>query len=396
MNVHPELGYFDEGLDLTQPKLYAAARKPFGRAQMLPPAAYRSRIFAELEDEKIWTRTWICIGVKQQIPNPGDLLPFTAGNHGIHVERAKDGGLVGRFNKAQHGGCRAIPAQCQTGTKTKCSFTSCGYSRDRDDISAGEAGESSELGGQYLGDRPERLLPVKVECWGPFIFVNLDAQSESLAKQTKGLAKRAGPALDGGLRLASRERLEYGCNWKLAGRAFLENVSLPFAAAESPKPRKPVNAAKPSHSAQTLGLPPTYGETFPTLQLLQSAKPRSAQFFWLFPNLLLVVMPDHVVGVILQPTATAMTLQRIFLFLDEKSEASAADVAELTALWTRILGQSAAHGEAHQQELGAGKAASSPRENDPSGYDFQQFLVQCILAEHEYYWSAPLFSQAVR
>ena len=69
MNVHPELGYFDEGLNLVEPKLYAAASRPFGRAQILPPAAYRSKIFADLEDEKIWTRTWVCVGAQQQIPN---------------------------------------------------------------------------------------------------------------------------------------------------------------------------------------------------------------------------------------------------------------------------------------------------------------------------------------
>jgi len=97
MNVHPELGYFDEGLNLVEPELYAAARKPFGRAQTLPPAAYRSKIFADLEDEKIWTRTWVCVGTQQQIPNAGDLLPFTLGHHGIHVERQANGGLLARL-----------------------------------------------------------------------------------------------------------------------------------------------------------------------------------------------------------------------------------------------------------------------------------------------------------
>ena len=56
MSKHPELGYFDEDVDLTEPKLYAAATKPFGRAQVLPPTAFHSKIFADLEDEKVWTR----------------------------------------------------------------------------------------------------------------------------------------------------------------------------------------------------------------------------------------------------------------------------------------------------------------------------------------------------
>ena len=67
MATHPELGFFDEGLDLTDQSIYAAARRPFGHAAILPPVAYRSKIFADLENEKIWTRAWICIGSAGQI-----------------------------------------------------------------------------------------------------------------------------------------------------------------------------------------------------------------------------------------------------------------------------------------------------------------------------------------
>ena len=69
--AHPELGYFDEGVDLTDPQLYARSTEPFGRAQVLLPTAYRSKVFADLEDEKVWTRTWVCIGSEQEISRSG-------------------------------------------------------------------------------------------------------------------------------------------------------------------------------------------------------------------------------------------------------------------------------------------------------------------------------------
>jgi hypothetical protein len=383
MRAHPEPGYFDEGFDLTRPQLYAAALKPFGRARMLPPAAFRSKIFADLEDEKVWTRTWVCIGVQQQIPNAGDLLPFTVGTHGIHVQRLEGGGLIGRFNKAQHGGCRSVPAQCRTGAKTKCSFTSCGYSRDRDVLHAGEAGAGSQLGGQYLGDRPERLLPVKVDTWGPFIFVNLDPECAALAKRLKGLAKQVGPILDGDLMLAAHQWREQGCNWKLAGRALMENLAPPFAAKKSKISTPPARAAKPSHTIRTLDLSPEYEMRFPRLTKL------SARLMWSFPNLLLVLMPDHVVSVILQPTATARTLARISLFVDPAGDMKAG-AAALAAAWADALGKTAVHAEAHQ------RTPSRSLERSAAGYDFQKFLVDCILRQHDYYGSAPLYSQAAR
>ena len=150
MTMRPDLDCLDEGVDLQDPALYRPSRGRFGKARMLTPIAYRSKVFADLEDEKIWTRSWVCIGSHRDIPSVGDLLPYTVGNHGLHVQRDEEG-LIGRYNLAQHGGCRFVPAQCQTGSKTKCSFTSCGYSRDRGVVAADELGDNTPTMRQYLG-----------------------------------------------------------------------------------------------------------------------------------------------------------------------------------------------------------------------------------------------------
>jgi hypothetical protein len=392
--------------------IYAAATKPFGRAQVLPPTAYRSKIFADLEDEKVWTRTWVCVGSEQQIPDPGDLLPFTVGNHGIHVQRLTDGSLIGRFNKAQHGGCRAIPAQCQTGTKTKCSFTSCGYSRDREVIHAAEIEEGARLAGQYLGDRPERLLSVKVETWGPFIFVNLDHEAEPLAKQLKDLPKRIGPPIESDVTLATQERTEHACNWKLVGRAVLEDLALPLGAGIGPnggRAATPMRGATPSHTLVGRTLGNDYAERFsslPELAGLKASQRETLRLFWLFPNLLLALAPDHVTSVILQPTATAMTRLRMALFVSSiaKPAAIATDLADLTSAWLEALAESAAEAESRQRDFDTWDLPSRrqaakkrlPKENSCYGYDFQKFLVERILAEHKYYWAAPLYSRPGR
>lgn len=399
MNMHPDLGYFDEGLDLVEPKLYAAAQRPFGHAEVLPPAAYRSKIFADLEDEKIWTRNWVCIGTGQQIPDVGDLLPFTLGNHGIHVQRMANGGLIGRFNKAQHGGCRTVPLQCQTGMKTKCSFTSCGYSRDQGVIHAAGMGEGSRLAGQYLGDRPERLFPVQVESWGPFIFANIDRESAPLANQFTGLATKLSPFFASGLKQVGEWRLEHGSNWKLLGRAYLEDLDLPFAS--EPEAKKPAKEGSLSHAQCLATLDLAYDRRFhslPSLAGLPNAAQSRASLYWLFPNLLLAFLPDHVVGVTLQPTATSLTLQRIVVFVHKsmRAKASIADLEDLNSLWDFALQEIAAKAEARQGKIDAWGTKRLPKEDSTHGYAFQKFLVERILAEHDYYWSAPLYSQPRR
>jgi hypothetical protein len=346
--AQPELGFFDDGVDLADPQLYDRSALPFGRAQVLMPTAYRSKVFADLEDEKIWTRTWVCIGSEQEIPDPGDLLPFTVGNHGIHVQRELDRRLAGRFNKAQHGGCRIIPAQCQTGRKTKCSFTSCGYSRDRNVIKADELGENTPAMHQYLGFSPERLLPVKVERWGPLIFVNLDHEAAALADQRQDLQEGAGPPFTTELCDFAGFWAEFSCNWKLAGSTLTEHA--------------------------VAGVP----------------------LLWVFPNLLLALMPTYAVSIVLQPTGTAATLMRLRIFSGgtvSDTKVLATEVEEIKARWQALLQVAGCRAEALQQELNEWATPSRPDttladlplENNYWSYRFQRFLVERILTEYEYH-----------
>src|ERR1700742_470080 len=106
MMVHPDMGFVDGDVDLLNPDLYSDCGKPFGEASAMPRMAYLSDAFQQLENEKVWTRDWICIGSESQVANTGDLLPYTIGESAVHVQRAASGELIGRFNKAQHGGCR--------------------------------------------------------------------------------------------------------------------------------------------------------------------------------------------------------------------------------------------------------------------------------------------------
>ncbi|WP_019917766.1 hypothetical protein [Methyloversatilis discipulorum] len=198
--------------------LHRGPAKPGGAFDV---AAFRGLDFARAEDDAIWTREWVCVGSTLDIPAAGDLLPFTVGDHAIHVQRLPDGGFAGRFNKAQHGGCRVVPLQCQQGAKTPCSFTSCGHSLDRPPIAAGELGEGTPEMYQYLGLRPERLLPVRTAIWGPLLYVSLDPHGPSFDPTARALTS-ALPAWRG--EPADRHRARWiacDANWKLVAQHLL-------------------------------------------------------------------------------------------------------------------------------------------------------------------------------
>lgn len=284
MQLRSAIGYYDEGIDLLASSLYQNAVGPFGSARILHPIAFRSLAFSELEDAAVWTRDWICIGSRDLIPDRGDLLPYTVGTHGLHVQRTSSG-FVARFNKAQHGGCRVVPLQCKTGTKTRCSFTSCGYSRDRDVIKADALGGESPEMHQYLGLRPERLLTAKIANWMQFILINLDHASEDPDDSLHQLGEVLDFRTTAPLPLRSHRWAEFDANWKLVGQALAAGNVVDESANRS------------WIATRSLGVSGS-----------------SCMTAWLFPNLILSVEGREVCAVVLQPTAMERTLCRVSVF----------------------------------------------------------------------------------
>lgn len=349
MSQRPELGYFDEGIDLTSKESYLGAVGKLGVATILPLVAYRSIAFSHLEDEQIWTRDWICIGTLHDLEHAGDLLPYTAGYHGIHVRREADGGLIGAFNQAQHGGCRVIPEQCQGGVKTSCSFTSCGYSRDQQPISIGESEQSDAAKHQYLGLRPERLFPVRVATDGPLVFVNLDGA----ANDFRGLPKHISKSLvDKDVREGVKWT-EYECNWKMLAYRLL-------GLDEDPSEEDDVIFGRSGEFAAT----------------------------WCFPNLLLLEDANSYCVVVVQPTALNKTLCRMECFTHKNSSKGGAESS--LENWADILEARGRDSELYVSSLLARSrtvpAITHPQNELPVQSDFvglwgQERLIERITAQ---------------
>ena len=396
--ANPELGYSDEGVNLSDANSYRSAMLPFGAASALPPFAYRSKVFSELESEKIWTRSWVVIGLLQQIPKPGDLLPYTLGFHGIHVQRNADGTISARMNRHQHGGCRFVPVQCRTGEQTKCSITSCNYTRDADVMPGGESGENTDLMYKFAGLTPERLSPVKCETWGPFIFVNLDPECEPLAKQIGDVTPGLEVLLDVPLALRSKLWLDFKCNWKLMGAAVSESTVALSSLAGSAAAETVAQHASGDFVADWLA----DGGATPVL-----SHPRTSHstLSWLFPNVLLVVCSTHVVVVLLQATGMRRVLCRMFVLTAAETDFTPdieAEVARLSYAWIAFFRERGARAESLHEaatlqgtDARPGTSASDvPLEHNFASYLLNRFVISRVCMEHHYYWTAPIMDAA--
>ncbi len=391
MEFHPDMGYVENDIDFTDVDLYKPANLPFGQATVLPLFSYQSKIFKDLEDEKLWTRNWIAIGSSKEIPSPGDMLPYTVGHHGIHVQREIDGCLVGRFNKAQHGGCRAVPLQCQTGKKTKCSFTSCGYSRDRQVIRVEEIGETTPTMHQYLGLIPERLLPVKVETLGSLILINLDQEANDLSESYKELPDRVKLCLSNKYTLKNSEWFECKANWKLAGRSFFdEQVILDQGKKHYDENLSTDFFLSSALSSQDIGVKTS--EDFENVEVC-----------WLFPNLVLIIHPSFIVSVVIQPTSMGECTLRTTLYRKYNVDTEN-DITSLPNEWKDYIQKVCDNAESMQKQTDELTAPGAPKiteemvpiENNIAGHAFNQYVFKQIETEYDYYWNAPLYSNNIR
>ena len=252
----------------------------------LPQEAWWTRAFADFEDRQIWSRVWTAVGYVSQLPRSGDILPFTVGNHGVHVERHESGDLLARFSFAQHAGCRKIPLQCKTGRKIKCPIVSCGFSRDRPEGFPTSLNRKNPWSLHFTGKSDARLLNARLETAGEVVFVNIDPAHE-ISWNTSEFLPPAGAAV------ASSK--EYRCNWKLLWREILARFD--------PDPAIQPHVVK-GHRQEHGGAITLTGT---------------------FPNLLVLRKAESCLSIILQPVGMDVTLLRLAAWGD-------APVDELTGL----------------------------------------------------------------
>jgi hypothetical protein len=294
-----------------------------------------------LEDERIWTRVWACVGVEQQVPAPGDLLPATVGHHGLHVQRRPDAGLRAAFNVLQQGSCWTIPAQCGHGHKTNCPYVSCGHSLDTDALQA-QAGVPTREMRQFIGFNPLKLADVPVQTAGPLIFVTLADPPPPLDDQLGALGAAARRERLGRLRHVARFWAELDCNWKLASDALFEALGAPPEGRRLEE-RLATGTVVPS-TGTTHGELWSAGAAGAALEPLRLDDGGGVWLWRAFPNVVLAVLPNHAAAVVVKPTRLDGVALVVSLFAyphGETAETAEAATA-LVAGWRAVTGEARA------------------------------------------------------
>ena len=188
-------------------------------ARTLPYDWYADHAVLRVEQESIFARSWQYAARLDQVAEPGQLTRAWAGTLPVVLARARDGELRGFVNVCRHRGHLLCDGDSRRET-IQCPYHAWTYGLDGSLRNAPRADREPGFDKAALG-----LVPVSVEAWGPFVFVNPDTDAQPLAVHLAGLPDHlsAGGIDVDALRFHVRaESDEYACNWKICVENFLE------------------------------------------------------------------------------------------------------------------------------------------------------------------------------
>jgi phenylpropionate dioxygenase-like ring-hydroxylating dioxygenase large terminal subunit len=204
------------------PELQAALE----RGETLPAEWYTNKDLFRLEQKRIFRRTWQYVGLTEQVAQPGDFFTFTIDNVPIVLTRDLSGHLRGFVNVCRHRGSQLVLAECGHRNTLQCHYHAWTYNLDGTLRAAPGSKNEPDFTKEDLS-----LIPVHVETWGPFIFVNLDPQAQPLHEvlgELPALVEATGLPLSA-IKRRVRRTYEIAANWKVVVDNYLECYHCPVA-----------------------------------------------------------------------------------------------------------------------------------------------------------------------
>ena len=102
------------------------------KAGVYNPKIYTDESLYKLELERIFARTWVCMGHESQIAKPGDFITAYIGEDPVVVSRQKDGSIRVFLNQCRHRGMRICRADSGNAKAFTCTYHGWAYNQGGD------------------------------------------------------------------------------------------------------------------------------------------------------------------------------------------------------------------------------------------------------------------------
>ncbi|MCZ6620055.1 MAG: aromatic ring-hydroxylating dioxygenase subunit alpha [Gammaproteobacteria bacterium] len=181
---------------------------------------YTSAEYAELEWDRMWTRTWTLAGLVADIPKVGDYFKYDLGRESFIVVRTGEqpDAIKAFYNVCQHRGNQLVRNDFGSVRTFRCFFHSWEWEIDG---KLKLIPEAESYPPNLIADEPP-LSAVRCELWDGFVFLNMDTDAEPLLDFLAPLPEHLAPYRFAEMKVVKDLQTPWPCNWKIAHDAFIE------------------------------------------------------------------------------------------------------------------------------------------------------------------------------
>ena len=191
---------------------------PLERAWTIPAPWYFDPRMARLEGDCVFATTWQVVGRADQVRENGQFFTADLAGEPLVVARGDDGQLRAFYNVCRHHAAAVVPESQGCAKQFRCPYHGWTYGTD------GALKGMVEFDGVCNFDRAKNgLVPVRLDTWENFIFVNLDGRAMPLRDYLGKIADLVAPLeLSKKLRFFDRRVYTLHCNWKVYVDNYLD------------------------------------------------------------------------------------------------------------------------------------------------------------------------------
>jgi choline monooxygenase len=269
---------------------------------------YTDPAILDLEQRRIFQRTWQLVGTTDKVAQPGCFFTCEVAGEPVVVVRGDDGSLRAMSNVCRHrGGAVAEGTGCTR--NFRCHYHGWTYTLE------GQLIGTPDVGGMEFFDRSAMPLPpLRVDTWEQFVFVNLDLQAPPLVTFLEDIPQQVAGWNPHEMGFALRKDYVIACNWKVYVDNYLEGYHIPVA---HPSLMQEIDYAhyrtecyrfssRQFAPLRPAAAPGTAGAG--TRMYVPQGGVEDAYFVWIFPNLMLNIYPDNIQTNLILPLGHDRTL----------------------------------------------------------------------------------------
>ncbi|HJQ80946.1 MAG TPA: aromatic ring-hydroxylating dioxygenase subunit alpha [Lacipirellulaceae bacterium] len=311
----------------------------------LPREYFVSAEIFDRETERIFSRSWICVGHVSEFQAAPSYNVVQIGSYSIVVSRPATDEIYAFHNVCRHRGAR-LCSQPQGEMKNEsltCPYHAWTYDAKGRLIGAPNMADQAEFA---RNDFP--LVRVAASVWNGFVMLNLQAEGANFAKDYGPLVERLVNWSRKELSLVETLHYEVRCNWKMLFQNYSECYHCPTVHPKLSRLTPYRSATNDLTSGPFLGGPMELDHGFETIS--QNGKLVSRRFpdlteqqqscvyyYTVFPTMFVSAHPDYVMVHVLSRKERALTDVACHFFVSKSvAGQSKVDLSRATSLWDEV------------------------------------------------------------